>query len=250
MRLKNAILTILYILFFTYSLVAQQKKIDIVTFYYPPYMVNDNDSMSGMFVEIVEEVFRRLKQPITIKFLPGLRAYKMMENNEVDGFFSVKKNIDREKNMLFPHEPLLKQDYVIFKLIESNFQFDGNITSLQNARIGVVNNMSYGSIFDKAFKDGIFGNIDTSPTIDVIFKKLIAKRMDVVIFSKDVGISLIKRYGFQDKIIICGPPVETVESYIVFRHTPEGKHLSDSFDLVMNEMKKDGTLLQIQRKYD
>lgn len=201
-------------------------------------MITENGSMSGMFIEIVEEVFRRLKQPISIRFHPGLRSYKMMENNEVDGLFSVKKNPDREKIMQFPHEPLLKQDYVIFKRVDSNFEFSGDITSLQNVRIGIVNKMSYGPIVDKAFQEGVFRNIDISP------------EMDVVIFSKNVGLSLIRKHGFQDQIIICGPPVETVETYIVFRHTPEGKHLSDSFDRIINEMKNDGTLLQIQRKYD
>jgi polar amino acid transport system substrate-binding protein len=250
MRRKIAIVTVLIILVFIFFSVSQPKEITIVTFNYPPYMVNENGSMSGMFVEIVEEVFRRLKQPINIRFHPGLRSFTMMENNEVDGLFSVKKNLDREKTMQFPHEPLLKQDYVFFKLIDSNFDFNGDITSLQNVRIGVVNKMSYGPIFDKAFQEGVFRNIDTSPEMNVIFQKLIAKRMDVVIFSKDVGLSLIRKYGFQDQIIICGPSVETVETYIVFRHTPEGKHLSDSFDRIMNEMKKDGTLLQIQRKYD
>ena len=250
MKANKVLILLLCFMYIANQLLSQQKRINIVTFNYPPYMVNDNGSISGMFVEIVEEVFNRLKKPISIQFYPGLRSFLMMQNSEVDGFFSVKKTPEREKTMLFPHEALLKQDYVIFKSIDSDFQFDGDVRSLQKVRIGVINEMSYGSIFDKAVKDGIIVNIDSSPTFEVIFQKLIAKRMDVVISSKNVGISLIKKYGYQDKIIICGPPLETVESFIVFKHTPAGKQLSDSFDRVINDMKKDGTLIQIQRKYE
>jgi polar amino acid transport system substrate-binding protein len=247
--MKKVIFFIVFICCCILHLSAIDKPIQIVTFDYPPFMSNDNGIISGINIEIINEVFSEMQQSITITFFPVSRCLKMMENNETDGMFSLKKTPERENSMIFPTESLLIQDYVIFKSIDSDFSFTGDLSSLVNVTIGVVDNTSYGPLFDNAVNNKVLLNIDSAPSFELTFKKLIAKRMEVVICSRIVGLTILKELGYQDNIVISGPIVEIVPSYIAFSKKENGKKLAESFDDVMKKIKINGTLEKILSKY-
>lgn len=228
---------------------AQGNDIHLVTFDYPPFMVNENGSTSGMNVDIVRAVFDRMELSVQIDFYPVSRCLKMMEKSETDGMFSLKKTPDRERSMVFPEQALLLQDYVFFKLKNTDVTFVGDLLSLIGNSIGVVDNTSYGPLFDKAVKEKVLTKIDSSSSFELTFKKLIAGRMDVVLCSRIVGLSIIKTLGYENEIVIIGPPVETVPSYLSFSRKANARQLAERFDKAMLEITDDGTLELIIVKY-
>ena len=173
----------------------------------------------------------------------------MLTHGEADGLFTIKKTPEREATMLFPKTPLIVQDYVFFVRKGSPFRFDGEYASLGQASIGVVNATSYGGRFDEAVKAGKFARLDAAPTYEQTFKKLLAGRVDVVICSRLVGLSVLSTLDAVDQVEISGPPSETTGSYLVFTRKKDWGAVANRLDKALEAMSKDGTLARIHRAY-
>ncbi|WP_316675807.1 transporter substrate-binding domain-containing protein [uncultured Tolumonas sp.] len=225
-----------------------QTTLQLVTLEYPPYILQTGDSAQGLTIDIVNEIFTRMNIPITYHFLPWTRSLHLLETKQVDALFTIKKTKEREATMLFPKEPLISQDYVFFVKKKSNVVFDGNYSSLANLRIGVVDKTSYGNKFDTAVANNVFKRLDSAPNYELTFKKLLGDRVDAVICSRLVGISMLNKLGGLDKVQISGPPSETTVSYLVFSRKPENTQLAENFDKIVNQMKVDGTINRILNK--
>jgi polar amino acid transport system substrate-binding protein len=247
--LKHIFICCLLFSFAFSTSLTQELSLNIATLEYPPFIFQNKNGADGEIAETVKEIFLRLGYKINIKFYPAARGLAMLSAGEVDAMFTLKKNKEREKTMIFPLQPLLKQDFVFFVRNDSNIIFDGKFSSISNESIGIVNQTSYGSRFDDALKKGVFKKIEVSQNFENNFQKLIAGRMNVLINSRDVGISILKKINADKKVKIIGPPIETVFSYLAFTKKNDYKFLSNEFDKTVLIMKKDGTIDKIHKKY-
>ncbi|WP_326521513.1 substrate-binding periplasmic protein [Shewanella electrica] len=244
-----------YLLLFTFillhsNLTWSQTRLEFATMQYPPYMQQTGATVQGLTIDMVNEIFSRMNQPIQYRFYPWARSLYLVENKQVDGLFTIKKTDEREQTMLFPKHPLLTQDYVFFVLKGSKVKFDGDYASLANASIGVVDRTSYGNRFDTAVRENTFKHLDVAVSYELTFKKLLAGRMDTVICSRLVGIHILKQLNGLDRVTISGPPSESAVSYLVFSRKPENIPLVEQFDKIVAEMQQDGTMDIILSKYD
>jgi polar amino acid transport system substrate-binding protein len=230
---------------------AQPTSLKFATIEYPPFIHQNGDSAEGETIDTVTEIFSRIGITLKIAFYPAARGLKMVSDGDADAFFTLKKNAERETTMLFPKEPLIRQDFVLFVLKDSKVSFNGNLSEMKNVNIGVVNKTSYGSLFDSAVKKGEFKKLDIAQNFEASFKKLLAGRVDAVISSRDNGNHILKTLGAgaETKVKVTGPPVQTVASYLAFTKVRNYKELANSFDKIINEMKKDGTIDKIKMKY-
>lgn len=233
-----------------FSSTAQQQPIKLVTWEYPPYIIKDGSSSKGLTIEIVNEIFKRMGQPISIEFVPTARAITMVTDGSADGAFTLKKTPEREKSLLIPNETIIAQDYVFFVQKDSKVEYTGKFISLSKANIGVLNQASFGQVFDTAAKNGEFGQLDNANDYYSLFKKLLAGRNDATICSKLVGIAILKEIGGIDKVKISGPPTETASSYLMFTKVRDLTSVAKAFDKALLSMKKDGTYDKIIDKYN
>jgi len=230
---------------------AEQRQLLLVSFEYPPLMEAESERKpaSGMAVDIVEEAFQRMKVPIRIVFYPLARALAMLESGQADGLFTIKKNPEREAKFLFPARLLLFQDYVIFIRKNSKTVFDGDITSLQDSRLGILNQAYYGPIFDTALRAGLFKKLDVANSHKGNFQKLLAQRTDAVICSRIVGIALLKQLNGEKDVVVSGPVVDSAPSYIMFSRQSVTAEQVRQFDMALTTMSNDGTLASISKRY-
>lgn len=230
---------------------AAQKELTLVSFDYPPFMeeATPGKPASGMAIDIVVEAFQRMKVPVRIVFYPLARGLAMLESGQADGIFTVKKNPERESKFLFPTRPLLTQEYVIFVRKNSGIAFNGDITSLENVSLGILNRAYYGPVFDAALQAGIFKKLDIANSHRGNFLKLLANRTDAVIDSRVVGITLLKQLNAEQKVVISGPVIDAAPSYLMFSRLTLTSDFVRQFDLALAAMQADGTLASIGRKY-
>lgn len=214
----------------------------LATLEYPPYIINTAQGAQGLTVDIVSTAFSRMGQAIKIEFYPITRGQAMLQKGMVDGFFSIKKTPEREKNMLFSQKALMKQDFVFFVRKDSHWHFNGDFDSLSGASIGVVNTTSYGNHFDSAAQAGWFRRLDPATSHIMNFRKLLAGRVDAVICSRLVGLYYLKALKGLSEVEVSGPPVETTVSYLVFTPQKGYMALSRQFDQALESMEQDGTL--------
>lgn len=227
---------------------AQNSQILLLSFEYPPFVVSTPDGPKGLMVEVVTEAFRRMGRPVRIDLFPLQRDFQLLDIGKAEGMFTVKQTAERMDTYLFGNQPLLLQDYVFFTRKDSKWEFNGDFNSLADARVGMVEKTSFGSVFDAAVLRGAFKHLETSLDFEGNFKKLLGKRVDVVISSRVVGWSILKKLGAVQQVKITGPVVETTKSYLMFTKKA-GPELTADFDTAIASMRKDGSLAAMQKKY-
>lgn len=225
------------------------EPIRLATFEYPPYITQKGDQVTGIATDIVTQAFDRAHIPLKIESYPLLRALRMLNTGLVDGFYSIKKTPEREKSLLFLRSPLFHQDYVFFVPNYSRLQFNGDLASMSNVRIGIIYSTSYGGRFDTAVKDGVLRQLDPAENYSQVFIKLLAGRVDAVICSKLVGLEILKKLGAANQVKISGPPVETTFSYLAFTQNMPYQAKVAALDKVLDQMNKDGTIKRIFQHY-
>ena len=137
---------LLFVIFFLISGYCFAKTLELVTLQYPPYVFEHNGEIKGIALEIVEEAFRRMQQPVNVKLLPWARALKYIKRGKADAIFTAFKNPERETFMVYSKEVLINQTISLFVRKDSNIIFDGDLKKLSNYRFGVVRKVSYGKI--------------------------------------------------------------------------------------------------------
>ena len=229
---------------------ASAAELRLATLEYPPYIMNTDHGARGLTIDIVSAAFARIGQPISIDFFPIARGQQKLLSGEVDAFFSIKKTAEREQSMRFTERALMSQDYLFFVRKDSRWRFDGDFAALADARIGVVNATSYGSRFDNAAKANVFRKLDLAADHQTNFRKLMARRIDMVICSRLVGLHYLAELDELNEIVASGPPVETTLSYLAFTRIRDFSELSGEFDRALAEMERDGTLARLKRPYE
>lgn len=246
---KEFVVTLLALLLPLESLAASRDKpVVLSSFDYPPFMEVVNGQPSGIAVEAVTEAFRRMHIPVKIAFYPLGRNFAMLDAGETDGMFTVKKTPERLAAYAFSKEALQTQEYVIFVPMDSKLIFHGKLEELAEHVIGVVPNTSYGPVFDAAVRDGVLWHLDPAPNHESNFKKLLFHRVDAVVCSKIVGLSILKRLNMDGQAKIIGPVLDTTHSYVMFGKAVDPS-LVQSFDKAVANMRSDGTLARIINTY-
>ena len=228
---------------------AAETPLRLATLEYPPYIMNTDQGPQGLAVDIVRTAFSRIGRPIKTELFPVARGQIRLLSGDADAYFSIKKTPERERDMLFPQKTLMTQDYVFFVNKNSRWRFSGSFDSLDNAFIGVVIATSYGSRFDAAVKAGTFRKLETVASHESNFRKLLARRVDVVICSRLVGLYYLEMLNGLNSVEISGPTVETTSSYLVFTRKKDYTELSQQFDQALENMERDGTLKRLHNAY-
>ncbi|WP_137940099.1 transporter substrate-binding domain-containing protein [Chitinivorax sp. B] len=217
------------------------QTLELVTLQYPPYQYEENGVVKGLVVDIVNEAFRRIRQPVNITLLPWARAIKMIEDGSADGIFTAYKTPEREVFADYSKEILMPQTVSLFVLKDSSIHFDGDLSRLAGYNFGVVRKVSYGKVFDEAVKHGQIKVPDPANTGEQNIDKLLAKRFDILVSNKYGALDILASKGVLDRVKELSPEVEQVPSYLAFSKRRNLISIRDRFDEALSEMKQDGT---------
>lgn len=204
---------------------------------------------TGMLVDIVTEAFRRAGYQVEFKLMPWARCLAEVKAGEVDGVFSSFKLPEREKFLAFTNEPLTTQTITFFARRNSTISFDGDLSTLRDVKIGIINGTSYGKKFDAAVKDGTFQFIDPTNNINSNLAKLVLGRVDLVPGAREVTIEAAKHLNLLSQIKEVSPLIESMPSYIAFTKVRDLSKASRAFDREIALMKRDGSYDRIVKSY-
>jgi polar amino acid transport system substrate-binding protein len=218
---------------------AGPNALKLATLEYPPFIYQENDEAKGPLVETVKELFRRLEFEIDIHFYPVPRGLLMVSEGDVDAYFTLKRNEEREKSLLFTRTPLITQNFVFFAKADSDIRWDGAFADVRAYRIGVASQTSYGKRFDDAVKKGELGVLEAAGSFEQNFRKLIAGRVDLIVNSYDVGMAILKRLGAEQEVEVLSPPIESVPSYLAFTRKKDYADLASRYDRALDQLNEE-----------
>ncbi|MCE1253214.1 MAG: transporter substrate-binding domain-containing protein [Anaerolineae bacterium] len=179
---------------------AQESLLRYAVFPAPPYMIGANDpqaGMSGIDVEIVQEIARRLQLNLVYVSCTWERCLELMKNGKVDLLSSAYKKADREEYMAFLDQPYLDRLPIAFYYLkDNNYQIKSYEDLYRFKRVGVLQGASY---FDRFDTDEHINKVEVSSQ-DQLFPMLLAGRLDIIAGYTPTENYHIYTEGYSDKI--------------------------------------------------
>jgi polar amino acid transport system substrate-binding protein len=168
-------------LLFYFSLSAEEKKLEILTFNYPPVMGESSISKNGILVDLVIASFAASGVSVSVVYLPVRRAIKQISLNQSVAFIGVKNTIPIQVQPDIVEYPFFVSRFVVFykkKRFPDGFEFH-NLSELKKYSIGVLS----GGITDIiGNQNGL--NLDGVNSLEQIFSKVNAGRNDLGVASE------------------------------------------------------------------
>lgn len=228
---------------------ANAKVLELVTLQYPPYAYQAQGEVKGIAVELIQEAFRRMKQPINITVLPWARAIYRIEQGDSDAIFTIYKTKERVVFADYSNEILIPQSMALFVRKDSPIVFDGQLSHLAHYRFGAVRKVSYGDIFDQAVANDQILQPDITDSGEQNMMKLLQGRFDILVSNKLGALHILQQMGQTEKVSMLSPEIETIPSYIAFSKKNNLQVMRDQFDVALREMKRDGSYAKIVNRH-
>lgn len=224
-----------------------EKEVTLLTSPYPPFVIYDKEKeiFSGIDMEINEEAFRRAGIKLNSKLTTFNASFKMIKEGLGDIIPTLSLSSERGKYIDFI-EIRNSVNYVFYTRANSHVKIN-SLKDLHSFVIGIVDGYSYGDEFhkDSAIKK------DISNEESLLFKKLLSKQVDAVIINEYAGEYYIKNNSLKDKVLKQSYKLEAkgIDAYTGFSKTKDLDSIKTLYKEKIKEMKNDGTMDKIIRKY-
>lgn len=242
--MKSKILFLFFVVSVVLSLQTTcfSKDIVLMTEEYPPYNYTENGELTGLSIEVVRAVLKKIGHPDNIKSMPWSRSYNLIQKKSGHALFSTTRTEARE-NLFKWVGPLAPNTWCFYAKKGTGIA----LNSLEDAKkVGKI-----GTYKDDAcelfLKEKGFTNIDSIINDNFNPKKLVAGRIDLWIIGDVMGMHKAKKQGLEDKITKV-LDIKTTQLYIAFsKDTPDD--IVNKWQAALDSLKADGTYDKILSKY-
>lgn len=222
-------------------LLAAPARLYIATENAAPASMSKGNEVTGIDTDKVRELMNRTATPHTIELLPWKRAYAAALQRPDGCVFSTTRTPERER--LFKWiGPLAEAEWVLMGRADRSFQ----LHSLEDARAMRIGTYD-GDARDHYLRARGF-EVDPAPNDLLNPAKLLVNRIDLWAASRRPGSRVLARHGWSPQIV----PVlsfNRVRTYLACNLALPDE-LVERMNAAIEEMERDGTMRQIERKYD
>jgi len=226
----------------------------ILTEEFPPFNYKENELITGVSTEIVQEIFNNAGFKIDIKILPWARAYQTTQDKVDTMLYSTGRNPEREH--LFKWiGPIIQKKYSLFALSNRKDIVITSFEDIKKYKTGTTRNDAREIyLMSKGFEIGThLDSITNEDPNSLNFKKLQAHRIDLWPMPDAVAYYLVKQTG--------GDPAEILKKVFELQElSADGYYLAvnvntdqtkiDKLQNVLNKFKKTKKYADILKKYN
>ena len=173
----------------------------------PPYSVGGVDGVSGIKVDILQDVVVHI-EGVTAKtvLMPWLRCFAAVQDGDVDGVLPLFRNVEREDFLVFT-DPVFEQHIRFWYRREAfpdSFEWSGDFNELAHLRLGLLNGGYLSAEMEAAFagRDVVHAN-----KLDSLMLMLARGRIDLFATDTEIGRSLSVRHGVEDQVAAIERPI-------------------------------------------
>ncbi len=214
---------------------------------YPPFEMVVNDTLTGLHIDLVNAVAKRVNIKINFKSVPWKRAINMVDKEKADAITYIGKSAEREKFLYYNDGNILSSSaygLMMLKNRSKEIKFTGDLKALNNYKIGILRGYSYGSDFDKAdnFKKHI---VDKA---DVLIKLLHNGRVDLIVIDETKFLQSRTNDMWSDSVFL-KPVLTRSNFYIAFSKANQPEKMANDFAKEMTAFKQTQEFQEILAKY-
>jgi len=221
----------------------------------PNRWINENGELTGLDVDIIDHIMK--KMGVKYKIILEQASTRLRHNWEVDKspydmVFTYSKKAAREKKLYYANESHISFSWNLFYTAknEGKYKFE-NFEDLRGLKIGMTKGFSYTKEFWDAANKGIFKK-DVVVKNELQLMKLLKNRTDLVCLNTTATLYELKTKGLSDKVSYLKKPIKSKPYYNTFVKSSDYPNLDKvrkQYDIILKEMKEDGTLNKILQKY-
>ncbi len=235
-------ITVFITLLCTHLVWATEPVVKMVADPWPPWIVpQGNGKPSGFAIDIVDEIFTRLKIKNEITIVPFKRGLKMVEEGDADLAIFVSKNEQRSRYMIFT-EPIEETQFLLYYSDKwKNFHWK-NWQELIPFRIGIVRGFNYGNQWLTAVNKYKL-NVQAVGDNQQLIKMLLLGRVDLAIIEFNSAEHFIENNPqYKGRITATTKAIfQSVNRLAISKKSLLVSQL-EQINQVIREMKKEGAL--------
>ncbi len=217
--------------------------------------VDAKGEYAGIDLDIINFMLTKLNVSYEIKLIkssPRLEANWKADQPNVDVVLTYSYKNHREKYLQYAKESHINISWHFFVLKKNINKIHYNTyKDLKGLTVGATTGYAYSKDFWEAANCGIF-KVDKIPLNHLQMKKLLKERFDCVPMNTICALSNAKKEGYFEKIGYLPKPLKSNLYYNTFvkaSNHPDLKLLISKYDLLLKQMKTDGTLEKIFSRY-
>lgn len=229
---------------------AQSQKLIVVRSdaSYPPFeIMTEKGELSGVHIEMVQQVAKSLDLDVEFQSLPWKRAQYLIKQGKADAITYMGKSAEREQFALFRQGNILSHTtnaLFIRKEDKDQIRFNGDFEPLKPYKMGYISGYSYGEKFDAVNWPNIN---DTAHDEMVLLKQLFMKRFTVGIGEINRMKYFEKQENFSEQLHFLQPHLPPIPQYIAFSNN--NRALADRFEAAMKVFKQSAEYQVLIDKY-
>jgi polar amino acid transport system substrate-binding protein len=252
--MKNVLIYLLASLFMASPVFSKEKKtIKLATIEWPPYVTAKVKS-KGWTSEVIKEAFKTQGYNAIFSFIKGGRSWgqvlNMVKNGKFVAAYPAYYSEDRTEFYYFSRS-IGRGPLGFFKRKGDKINFDGDLSSIKNLKIGVVKDYVNSEHFDRATYLKTKSYKDDRTSLVMLSKK----RVDLVLLDKLVTEYHLKNdpylKNFQFKFEFIEPPLENKNLHIIFtKKNNKSTQLMGLFQKGLNEIRLNGVYDKIIKQHN
>ncbi|MCX4027490.1 transporter substrate-binding domain-containing protein [Endozoicomonas sp. SM1973] len=237
---------------------AESTHLTAATLHYPPYEYSEDGTAKGLAIDIIKEIFKRIKptKKVSFIFYPWARAVSQVKTGQNDILFNAGKNNARQKWGVYANSILILQKYAFFARKGANIRLTQELNGIHNYSVGIRRGYLYGSgSFRKALDDAQFKTVYETDSVEQSVQMLLAGRTDFFIADIIPTQYYLKIQGLSDKLeMVYTPDHKTLiilewPTYLLFSKKTISSSFVSKVEAILNHMKQDGTYDRIYQNY-
>ena len=220
-----------------------------VTVHYPPYMIVQNQEITGIVTDVVRMAFLRANQPMDLFHVPQKRALQEIRAGKSHFMFTLFYTEERAEYMHYARQPLSYEEIVLAVPKGATIRYDGSLQSLGQQEIGTPMGFSLGKNIDQAFVDGQLKKTEVPDSVSGI--RMLARQRIAAMASDRLTIRyLLKTTGHRGMVTILEPPLNRTPAFIGYSKAAEGMpELRDRIDRELKAMWAEQKIAEIISRY-
>lgn len=214
---------------------------------WPPYLIVEQDHISGIAVDIIRQIGARQGNLIKFGYYPKKRAHRMVEKGEIDAWFDAKEWSASPQRYLWT-DPMVDSEDRLMCRKDSPLGYN-QVDDLFGKTIGTHLGYYYPRL-ESHFENGSIVRADTQGETAML-KMLFFGRTDAAVINKLVALWVIKndqRLQPAD-FTFCEQVLDRAGYRIMFTRKPVWSAFIYSFNTELAAMKNDGRIDQIISRY-
>ena len=217
---------------------------------FPPFSYMDKGRLTGIDVELVHEMARRLDISVRIQVYPWARVMSSVKRGEVDGAFAAFDTQERQRFCLYVGV-LHVEEFYLFARKGNEFPY-AQISDLYGKRVGIDRGVFVSDAFEQAVAAGRIALEEVNDMGMINIRKLNAGRIDAAIGDLGVMKYYVKLLNLEQRVVPLQPAREPTPAYLILSKASRLHNklkLQERMRETLHDMREDGTYQAIYDQY-